>query len=464
LIFSLLRRDPAARVLPLMLVGFAVLGAMLGRAELERGGVAVPRDTRDLAVTMLMVTGWALINYFAVGKMHEIATPFEMALPIDARTLWAARLLSMTAIVSGGIVGYCVGFVFAYDAPIQRFQTAFGFNITAFAILIPFLYTAVRPRTPKWGMPLPVFFTLLGALIYGYVSYGLDTFAPGIVVLGATAILATTTYARLPKCFELPSTGRSGVAGPLARLSLEALDGVPGVGRLLDNSRALRPPAWFTQGQRRLLIALVLVLNLFALSMSPFVLVLVLVLAQFAWFVRTLNGGSRLAALPLRRGRVFLFATVPGLLVGALTIAALVAYLPDLSWGQVFSSKQAAVGFSLYAFAWWFTLSLLLDTLATPPAAVTSWPRRHLSRGKYWSAAGITLTLLVVSAAERGRGGKGSYPWEMSGGRTFLAVLADAIPLGGPPLWAFAVLSAVVAFIALRRGFAHVELVPATDF
>jgi hypothetical protein len=66
--------------------------------------------------------------------------------------------------------------------------------------------------------------------------------------------------------------------------------------------------------------------------------------------------------------------------------------------------------------------------------------------------------------AERGRGGNGSYPWEVPGSRTVLAVLADAIPVGAPPLWGFAVLSAVVAFVVLRRAFAGVELVPAADF
>ena len=226
--FILLRRDPSLRVLPLMVLGFALLGWMAGQARLDGAPATGPLDTQDLAVNLSMVTAWALINYFAVGKMHEIASPFEMAMPIDARTLWATRVVSMTATVCGGVVGFCTGFVLAYDLPLQRFQVALAFNITALVVLIPFVYTSVRIREPKWGMPLPVFLPLVAALGYGYTRSGVDTFLPGMVLLGAAAILGGTTLARLPKTFELPSDSRAVGKDLFARLSFERLDGIPG--------------------------------------------------------------------------------------------------------------------------------------------------------------------------------------------------------------------------------------------
>jgi len=464
-IFTLLRRDPAVRVLPLMPAGFGVLGFMAGTAALEGGAAPPPLfDAQDAAVNLAMVMAWALINYFAVSRMHEIATPLEMAMPIDARTLWAVRVAVMTATVSGGIVGFCMGFVWAHGAPIARQQVALAFNIGALTVLIPCLYTAVRIRTPKWGMPLPVFVPLLGVLMYGYVRSGLATFAPGAAVLVLAAALAATTYARMPKNFELVSRNGSGAEGLRVRFSLEVLDGVPGVGRILDGTRALRPPAWFTQSQKRLLVALVLLLNVFALSMSPFVLVLVLALAQFSWFVRTVNGGAQLAPLPISRARIFLFATVPGLLVGAAGLAGLIAYFPHLSWAQAFSSKQAALGFALYAFVWWFTLSLLLDTMETPPAPAAGGGRRYPMRARYLLGAAVAIALVAVTVIERTRDGDSLRLWEITAGRPFLQVLAETAPVGAPPLWGLALLAAVAAFAGLRRAFFRVELVPATDF
>ena len=76
----LLRRDPSLRVLPLMVLGFALLGWMAAQARLDGSPATGPPDTQDLEVNLLMVTAWAVINYFAVGKMHEIASPFEMAM------------------------------------------------------------------------------------------------------------------------------------------------------------------------------------------------------------------------------------------------------------------------------------------------------------------------------------------------------------------------------------------------
>lgn len=464
MIFTLLRRDPAVRVLPLMLLAYAVLGSMTARAQLESGPVAAPFENRQLAVNLLLITAWALINYFTVGKMHEIASPFEMAMPVDARTLWGVRVLAMIAAVGGGMVGFCVGFTLAYDAPIPSPQTALAFNVTAFALLIPCLYTSARIRTPAWGMPLPVFLPLLAAIGYACLWSGLRTFLPGLVVLGAGAVLVASTYVRMPASFELASTARPSEAYGFEWLSLEWLDGVTGIGRFLDQGRSLRPPAWFTQSQRHLLIALVLLLNVFALSLSPFVLVLVLVLVQFAWFARTVNGGSRLAPLPVSRDRVFLFATMPGLVVGAFTVAGLVAFLPELTWAQVFASKQAALGFAIYAFAWWFTLSLLLDTLATPPLTSAGRFRRRFLRAKYFWATALTLALVVLSALERGRNGEILYVWEASDSRAGLLVLADALPTGAAPLWGLALLASFAAFAALRRSFYRVELVPASDF
>ena len=225
----------------------------------------------------------------------------------------------------------------------------------------------------------------------------------------------------------------------------------------------MRPPAWFTAAQRRLLIGLVLVLNLFALSLSPFALVLVLVLAQFAWFVRTVNGGSRLAPFPVSRNRVFLFATLPGLLVGVATVAGLVAYLPDLAWAQVFSSRQMALGFALYAFAWWFVLSLLLDTMATPLSNRTNG-RLGFLRAKHFLATALTIALAAIAAIERTRLGEALYVWEISRGRSSLRILADIVPGSTALLWGLAALCGVVAFVTLRRGLSRAELVPATDF
>ena len=197
MILTLLRRDPALRVLPAMVLGFAFLGWMTAPAPLDGAPATGPLDAQDLTVNLFMITAWALINYFAVGKMHEIASPFEMAMPIDARTLWATRVVSMTATVCGGVVGFCSGFVLAHDrsrSSPSRWRLAF--NIAAFVVLIPFVYTSVRIREPKWGMPLPVFLPLVAALAYGYIRSGLDTSLPGVVALGSAAILGGTTYRR----------------------------------------------------------------------------------------------------------------------------------------------------------------------------------------------------------------------------------------------------------------------------
>jgi len=466
MIFGLLRRDPAMRVLPIMFVAFGVLGAMGSRAVLEPGQAATPPDLQDLTVTMLLVTVWAMINYFAVGKMHEIASPFEMAMPIDARDLWAARLIAMSSTVCGGIVGYCIGFVIGNDLPLQPFQWAIGFNATAFALLIPFVYHSVRIRAPKWGIPLPVFVPLLGALIYGYARMGMTTPVPGIAALAVTAVLGATTYARLPRAFELPTAKPGNGGDSLAdRVSLDGLDDVPGIGTFLAATRALRPPAWFTPTQTRLLIGLVLVLNVCALSLSPYVLMLVLVLAQFAWFARTVNGGSRLAHLPIARGRVFLHATLPGLVAGGVIVVSLVAYLPDQSWAQVFASKQVALGVAVYAFAWGFTLSLLLLAMGTPPDSASAWRLRHVTKIRYWCGLALVAIVFALYLGERARAGASRLRfWEMSDGSSVFATLAAAAPLGPAVLWGLAALCCAAAFVWLRHEFLAVETVPATDF
>ena len=469
MIFRLLRRDPAVRVLPVMVVGFGALGALTASTALESGPRTSAPDLRDLTVTLLMVSAWAVLNYFAVGKMHEIASPFEMAMPIDARTLWAVRLIGMTTVVCGGIVGFGIGFLLTYDVPLQPHQWTLAFNVTGHVLLMPFLYHSVRIRSPKWGMPLPVYLPLLGILIYGHVRFGMDTVIPGAITLALAAILGVTTYVRLPMCFELPTGARGArVEAFTGRASFDGLDALPVAGRFLAAARALRPPSWFTRSQTRLLLWLVALLNVFALSLSLYALVLVLVLAQFAWFARTVNGGSRLAHLPISRGWVFMHATLPGLLAGCVGVAILVGYVPDLTWARVFASKQVALGVALYSFVWWFTLSLLLAAMATPPATASRWRRRHLARIRHWAALALTALALAFYVSERARMGADGISalrfWEMIDGRPFLGALAAVVPLGPSVLWGLAALCCVAAFLWLRREFFEVEMVPATDF
>ena len=90
--------------------------------------------------------------------------------------------------------------------------------------------------------------------------------------------------------------------------------------------------------------------------------------------------------------------------------------------------------------------------------------RPRFLRAKYASAAVLTLAITAISAIERTRAGETLYVWEISRSRSFLHVLAEAVPASTPFLWGLALLCGVTAFVMLRRGFSRIELVPATGF
>ena len=62
MILGLLRRDPAIRLTPIMVVAFGFLGALSASTALESGPRTAPPDLQDLTVNLVMVTAWAILN------------------------------------------------------------------------------------------------------------------------------------------------------------------------------------------------------------------------------------------------------------------------------------------------------------------------------------------------------------------------------------------------------------------
>jgi hypothetical protein len=434
------------------------LGAMGGwganKSFMAGHGPASIPDSKTFFEWTLMYGAMATMYYF-ISRMWEIATPFHMALPIEARDLWRARIIVMLTAVIGGAGIFCGSFWLVYDQPIHEIQRALAFNAISFAVLIPFLYHSARIRTGTWGMPLPIFLLLLVGITYAYTRIGMRTLAPGLISLAVAVVLGVRSYRSLPKSFGLhveTSGLRNGIERGVA-FCFAWMDKVPFLHSFVEMDRILRPSVWFTRLQQTLILSIIFLLSLSVFTRSLHGVVLACVIVQGALFARTVNGEARAAHLPIPRDRVFRHATLPSYLYLGAALALVVTLLPQLSWGGVLPDPSVALGVVFYALTWYFVLSLFLVGRATPPPTRRAWRRRLFARLHTWIALSLILVLVIYDV----RLGLGLRLGEGSATRSLLRVLGDLTPLSAALLWMVAAACVLSAYFGLRRGFLRTE-------
>ncbi|MFH0946711.1 MAG: hypothetical protein V2A76_16065, partial [Planctomycetota bacterium] len=283
------------------------------------------------------------------------------------------------------------------------------------------------------------------------------TYVPGSVCIVAAVVLCGVTWARLPASFELQPQRPCSLsfledAGSVCFGWTERL---PLLGSFVRLDRALRSRQWLSVSQLVLVLSLTTGIGCLAHTGSPFTIVAVVVVVQYLLFARTLNGGAQVAHLPVSRVRIFHHAALPGLLGVAAAAALFVAFLPSLSFGQVFSSEVYALGVILYLLTWKFCLSLLPAAMATPPRTARGWTWRHARNAHIW----LALLLFVAVCVSELRNWK---PGTIGGRPNLLLDLSERLPLGSRALWALAGLVLVLAYGALLREVLRSEPVSAT--
>lgn len=458
---SLLRRDYAILML-FFTWGLGIAqGTLLGRAAGEdylAGYTPEAVPPGKLFFTWFVVLT-VQINFvlFMITRMREIASPFRITLPIPARDLWFTRMFAIEINVVGAALLQCLFYTLNYDPPLHQLHYTLAFNAISFIFLMPFLYRSVRVRSGGPGMPLMIYLPLLLGLIWTFTQIGVRTYIPGVVCMVAAVALCGMTWVRLPAGFELQ---------PKRPLSLSFLEDaasfcigwterLPLLGSFVRMDRALRSGQWLSVPQLVLILSLTTGIGCLAFTGSPLALVACVVVIQYVLFARTINGGARVAHLPISRARVFHHAALPGLLGAAALAALLATLLPSLTFGQVFSSKAYALGVILYLLTWKFCLALLPAAMATPPRTARGWTWRHATNVHIWLAL---LLLVFVCAAEL----RNWTPGAVSGRPNLLLDLSEMLPLGSAALWALAGLVLVLSYVALLREVLRSEPVTAT--
>jgi hypothetical protein len=197
MIYQLLRRDPAWRLMPLAAAG----GALCMWAG--SGG----------AGTMLF--GTLLGACLFLGEFRRRATLFQTALPIPARDLFAARCVAFAALVWLPVLAaVAVAFV--------KGEAAFGpIDCGAAASLLTLAVLSVR--LTEMNGPLPIMDTLLSLGVgFCVAAFGLLPAAPVLAFCAiASAALFVRAWRALPESFQVapvearkPARGRQAEAAP----------------------------------------------------------------------------------------------------------------------------------------------------------------------------------------------------------------------------------------------------------
>jgi len=456
---ALLRRDLSFVMSPFYWAFGALFGYIMASAASVDFAHGTGPNSLDPANThfawMLWLLTIVVINYFAGGRMWEIATSMHLALPLRAWDLWKARMLAMQVALTGSALFACLAFWLQYEPALQPVQLTLAFNAVCLTLLVPFIYHSVRLRTYKWGMPLGIFIPLLVVIVWFFARIGLKTPWPGIISLILSVALLVTTRRRLPLSYQISvqvegagtriSDLASGLIGYLERLAL--------LGSWIEVDRILRPGRLLSKTQLHFVLSLFVVINVFLLSLSAFGLLLILVVLHGIWFLRCLNGVSRAAYLPIERSRFFWHAMFPGYLMFALAAWVSASVLPSLGIGGGPSLSSAAAGVAYYILAWWLVLTAAMAGYATPPSTLRGWRLRYFTEPRLWIGlllVGVPFLLHMSLWATRDR----------IMARPFPGPLADALPLNALAYWVLSAVLLVVTYLDLRRQFLDIELAP----
>lgn len=457
MIRALLRRDHALYMLPFVWGIAAVQGFVIGRAAYEDALLgytpeAVPAGNTHF-VWLLVTTIQIVFVYFGMTRLHEIASPFRMSLPIAARDLWKARMSAILLTAGGAALIDCLFYAVAYKLPLHSLQLTLAFNFVCFTLLFPFLFHSARVRVGNRGMPFVLFGLLIALLVLLFTQViGMRNVAPGVLCLATTVVLAVSIWRRLPESFELSASPV--VSGPdwIARVGslLAWTDRVPGLRGFVRLDRAVRVEGWLSRPQLLLVLSLSFGVALLAFLRSSLAGVITLVLMQMIWFSRTTAGDARVAHLPIARGRLFLHATLPAIVAALAAVCLFGRLLLEKSWQRLFAGPECALFLLVAALTWYACLSLLLVGRRTPPGRGTNVWARRFARPRIVLPVFWLLALIVLDRSHR-------VATEGADPSSLLMDLAGRLEFEAAPLWAAAIVVAASLYLALRRDYLNTE-------
>jgi hypothetical protein len=190
------------------------------RQHLQQGGAWFVTALGAMCILQWPLAGLStmpMVLIFQLRMMPGRATVFDAALPLSARDIVAARLLTKLLLITIPTVAFVVTWQVALADlfPLSRFLEAMA--ITALAVLLPH---GVRPGVLNLSMrdayvwPIAVLAMVSGLILW------LVPATVGAVLLGsAVAALAFWTIATVPASFERVATaGRGGSEAPAVRI------------------------------------------------------------------------------------------------------------------------------------------------------------------------------------------------------------------------------------------------------
>jgi len=385
MIAALVRTDPARRAIPMFILvglpaGLVLRGirvAVPGGLDLEFGGVG---SGPAMMLAALSLWGMAISLLLSAGITSR-GSVFASGLPVPARTLWIARMLSIVAAAALPVATMIAVAAVEWGprgVPTVHLPTALlGLRLLA-ALLLPLaVLQAIRPELRSLGSTRGQRWRLAGAAVLSLLVVAGPLPAGWTLALAfaAALALAVLTYRRLPPVFSLvgreleatpppsaASTGRKG--GVRAGATTRALARV-----LLLNAAA----AWF--------ILPVLVLYGFQTLLvhhegSDALLVLLLPMIWIPFVaLQSMSRVGPLDPLPIPRRRLFRWCVLPAV---AAYLAGLAIYTPI---ARLFPETLALVRLQRNGLRtppeFWE-----LAPGGRPPSIVAPWGEAHLPRAR----------------------------------------------------------------------------------
>ncbi len=396
---ALLRRNGALRSLPLwgaplLLNAILILGLVFSSAIRRRSPVSA---------TALVAVGWLTVAAFlAFGPGRSRCRPFDLALPISARTLWLANVAAVGLAALALVACYAASVAVA--ARVFRASLAFepdvpslALNLSAATVLATILLHAPRPSLvrPSFTVGYAVW---AGTIVFGMLGLlaALDGSGPmiGLGLLAASAGAVAIAYQSVPPAFAVvrrAPQGRRTPAPPASPARVAAAAGdeprARGHGFL---HRATRTFVFGLSGGWKLLLSyfFVVIVGLFVggvtkgwvsedgLNDLRFVYLPLGSYVLFTVILPQLAVLHHLDSLPLSRRRLFVGLTLPVALafVAAFGAGALVATRSDARTEYVDFSRNERDG------QWFLSAPLRVYRIAwdgRAPTITSPWGESH---------------------------------------------------------------------------------------
>lgn len=259
---ALLRRDDALRGLPLWGVPL-LLNACLMLGLVVTSAI---RRHSTVSATALAVIGWLTVAAFlALGPGRSRCRPFDLALPISARTLWLTHLAAVTLAALAVAAGYVAAVailqrVLRGTLSLEVDLPTFALNLAATTVLATILLQIPRPSLARpsftigyaaWAAAIVVGLLALLAALGGIGPLG------GLALLALAAGAAAVAHRSVPAAFAI--VGRApqerGALAPGAdatRVSIGAGDEAEGRGPGLLRASLRIPVVGVTGGAKEL--------------------------------------------------------------------------------------------------------------------------------------------------------------------------------------------------------------------